>query len=388
MVGIGAQGRPYMDAALRRGMRLAILDRPSSFESGHLDRIDYYQVVGTGTQAWFDAASRAIADGDVDAVIAFSEPHVGAAALIADELSLAGPGMRASVISQDKAVQRRLFSRRGIRQPRFLPPVDVESAVEWAEASYPVVVKPTNRTGSMGVRVVDDSAGLREALADVDLRNILIEIYLDGREYSVECVYRHGVLRYSRATEKVTTDPPYCVEIGHCVPASLSASSQIEVETLVRSVAEAIGLRDGIMHLEFRLQQDGPYLIEFAVRTAGDYIMELHRHAFGVDLYDAAIAVALDEDPALEVELVGGASILFLTPAPGKVMKVEGEEDVRGMAGVLDVNVSVNPGDEIVDTRSSVDRAASVLFRADSRQSLRDLQREVLRRITIHTTAV
>lgn len=56
-------------------------------------------------------------------------------------------------------------------------------------------------------------------------RRIIIEGFLEGgKEYSVESLSYHGRHQVIQITEKITSGPPHCVELGHMQPALLSES--------------------------------------------------------------------------------------------------------------------------------------------------------------------
>jgi biotin carboxylase len=389
LIGMGRVGRPYAKAARELGLDLTVLDRPASLAfakaRGFLDDDQTgHPVVGTTTAAWYSALTEVLAAGPVHGVVPFGEPHVMAAALIADELGLPGPGLRAATVSQDKALQRSLFARHGIAQPAALAPPDLDAAAAWAAPRYPVVAKPADGTGSRDVRLVADESELRAWHAEHPADAFLVEQYLTGAEYSIECVVRRGELVFAEPTRKTTTAPPYHVELGHTVPADLGDPGP--AEALAAAVARAMGMRDGLMHLEFRLEDTGPHLMEVAVRTPGDHIFELHALAHGADLFAAALAVALGDDPAVRRTRSGAAAVRFPTAEPGLVSRVEGVPAARRLPEVVDLQIDVAPGDRVSPYRSSRDRVAAVLLRADDPEALERAAKTVEDLLRIRTT--
>ncbi|MCD0447186.1 ATP-grasp domain-containing protein [Glycomyces sp. A-F 0318] len=386
LIGMGRVGRPYAKAARELGIDLAVLDRPSSLAfakaRGYLDDDQIgYPVVGTSTAAWYSGLAEVLAAGSVHGVVAFGEPHVTAAALIADELGLPGPGLRAAAVSQDKALQRSLFARHGIPQPASIAPPDLDVAAAWAAPRYPVIAKPADGTGSRGVRLVADETELRDWRTEGPF---LVEQYLTGPEYSLECVVRRGEILFAEPTRKTTTAPPYYVELGHTVPAGLEDPGP--AEHLAAAVARAMGMRDGLMHLEFRLEDTGPHLMEVAVRTPGDHIFELHALAHGTDLFAAAVAVALGDEPDVRKTRSGAAAVRFPTAEPGVVARIEGVPATRRLPEVADLQIDVAPGDRVGPCRSSRDRVAAVLLRADDLESLARAEKTAEDLLRIRTT--
>lgn len=370
MVGCGWMGRPYLQRAHDRGLEVAVLDSPEAFTwpetkeaLGRSDRT--YPVSGRDHEAWLSGASDALADGPVAGVIPFSEPHVLAAAMLAEELGLPGPGVRAALTSRNKVAQRELFQRHGLPQPAFHVARGAESALAWVGTSWPVVAKPVSGSGSLGVRIVHDEPELRawfgERAADAP---VLIEEYLEHSEYSVEAVTDQGSVVFSSVTAKTTGPPPFFVETEHRIPA------EQDTDELLRGVVQALGMGSGILHLEYRDGPEGPRIMEVAVRTPGDYILDGVEAALDVDLYDAVVAVACGERPHRIQPSHGTAAVWFPTPEPGEVAEVVGADRVASHEGVVKVEIDVEPGNTVNPLRSSMDRVGVVIVRADTPDEL------------------
>lgn len=383
MVGCGWMGRPYLSRAHRRGLKVAVLDSAEAFTwpetQAALGPDDQcYPVPVTNDEGWLVAASAALRDGPVVGVVAFSEPHVKPAALLCDEAGLPGPGLRAVLTSRSKLVQRELFGRRGLAQPEFHLAHSVEDAAAWSDGRFPVVVKPLSNMGSMGVQTVADRADIQAWFDGNDAPTcFLVEEYLRGPEYSVEAIVAEGEIAFWSVTEKVTTEAPYFVELEHHVPARVTAAEQAAAGATLWGVADALGMRSGIMHLELRLESTGPQIMEVAVRTPGDYIMDVVEAATGADLFDAVIAVACGQPPAVAVRAAYAASVWFPAPEPGTVIAVRGVEQIQRMDGVVNIEIDVGPGSEIHPLRSSMDRVGMVICRAPDRSELADLKKRV-----------
>ncbi|XRQ06698.1 ATP-grasp domain-containing protein [Actinomadura welshii] len=374
MVGCGWMGRPYLRRARDRGMRVAVLDRTRGLEwakDALGPRDQGYPITGEGTEAWQAAAAKALADGPVDAVLAFSEQHVVTAARLAGELRLPGPGLRAALTSRNKYLQRDLFGRHKLPQPEHQLCYQLEQALEWAAPRFPVVAKPLTGMGSEGVEIVQDDIMLKSWFerhpADPPF---LVERYLSGPEFSMEAIVDRGEIAFHGLTEKTTTDPPFCVEVAHRFPAALPAAERGAARDVLAGVVRALDVGSGIVHLELRMEPGGPHIMEVAVRTPGDNIMDMVEAATGFDLYDAAIAVARGEPAPRPAGSPGAAAVWFPTPPPGVVTAIDGADRVAGLAGVADMEIDVEVGGTVPPLRSSLDRIGMVLVRAGTRDVL------------------
>jgi biotin carboxylase len=390
MVGCGWLGRPYVRRAHERGLTVSVLDSPAILawdpDGAELGPGDTRRIVaGSDEEAWVAAAATALReDGPVTAVIPFTEPHVRVAALLAEELGLPGPGLRAAWTSRNKYLQRELFARSGLPQPAFCLARDVLDAGRWAAGRYPVVVKPLAESGSTGVRVVSSAGELAASCADRD--SFLVEQYLAGPEYSVEAIVSRGTVVFSSITRKTTTPPPFCVELEHRVPAGCGAAATAQVTDLLCRVVGALGMGSGIVHLEFRLEPAGPHIMEVAVRMPGDLIMEVVQYATGVDLFDATIAVACGERPVPRTAGQRAACVWYPVVPAGVVTAIDGVERTSQLDGVRCVDLDVTVGDVVKPLRSSAERVGAVVVEASDTASLDDRLRRVRRELRVRTS--
>jgi biotin carboxylase len=227
------------------------------------------------------------------------------------------------MLCRDKHAMRQRLDRAAVPSARSVIAETLEEAVAAADGlGYPVVLKPRNLGGSIGVVRADSRAevgALFEVAAKAvfaritALPGLLVEEYLDGPELSVESVVDNGLVHICAVTEKVLGFAPYFEEIGHfCRPFDLERDT--EVGGVVRQVHEALGITMGVTHCELRLTQSGPRVVEIGARVAGDRIPELVRLATGVDLIAAAADAAVGKLPAVEATEHRVAGIRMLYP--------------------------------------------------------------------------
>ena len=385
LVGVGRMGRPYLAAARRLGVRVHAVELAANAEAIR-PLVDELTITpGISDEDWAWAAHSAVAAHRPDGVVAFSEPQVMAAALVCDELGLPGPGLRAAVVSRNKALQRARFAAAGIGQPDFLLAGRLADAADWAAERFPVVVKPLSSAGSDGVELVADAAAFeRVAVRRADQGRLLVERAVSGPEFSWEALLQEGKIWLSNLTEKETTGPPRFVEVAHRLPAAVDPAAQAEADDLGAAVVEALGLRTGLVHLEFRRSPDGPRVMEVAVRTPGDFLMNLLGLAYGVDWFEAAVAAALGRD--LPAPPVGrprqAASYLPIAP-PGTVTALTDLAQVTALSAVVDAGYWVAVGATVAAATSSVDRYGYALLAADDRAALERALAEVRARFTV-----
>ena len=223
---------------------------------------------------------------------------------VGGELGLGCNSMESTRISTNKYAMRTAFSEAGIPTPGFRC-VGVAAKAEELEAlSLPVIVKPTDRSGSRGVTRLDSwegfSEAVRNAVENSFEKKAIVEEYLPGEEYSCECISFQGRHQLLAVTKKYTTGAPHFIETGHLEPAQLSEEELETIQTNVFRALDALEIRYGASHTEFKLDRGGIRIIETGARMGGDCIgSDLVRLSTGYDYVRMVIDVAAGRRPEL-----------------------------------------------------------------------------------------
>ncbi|NNN35496.1 ATP-grasp domain-containing protein [Streptomyces sp. S3(2020)] len=313
-----------------------------------------YVVADPTDQAALAAAGRALAERyEVVGVMTWTEWYLVPVARLARQLGLPTTAPEALQGCRNKHTSRSLFARHGV--PSAIS-VSVRTEREAADAAaligYPVVLKPSAHAASMGVIRVDSAADLPAAYAfaartadhGVESTQVLVEEYLDGPEVSVECVTYQGQTTVVAVTRKTVGMPPFFEELAHAVDASdplLAAVAPVAVAAL-----DAVGITDGVSHVEIRIVDGRPRLIEVNARLAGDMIGHLVHLATGVDLARAGADIACGRTPDLTPTRRQAAAIRFIYPAYSGTLTARSV--VRPTGGVERVRFQRQPGDQLL----------------------------------------
>lgn len=234
-----------------------------------------------------------------DAVLCWDELSTEMAREVARKLGVPGTRMPVGHF-RDKGVMHGRLRDKGLPTPQLGVARTLRECERLAEGRFPVVVKPTDYGGSGGVRVVtgpDELGGAFDSAVAVSASGrVAVDRYVRGPEYSVESVtWAPGDTQVLAVTEKHLTRPPYCVEVGHVVPAGLPDADREALEAATVDVLNALGMEAGVSHAEFRLTEEGPVLMEIAGRPAGGQIPRLVELATGWNLYVAEAAAVAGE---------------------------------------------------------------------------------------------
>lgn len=222
-----------------------------------------------------------------------------------------------SQITTNKYMMRKCFIENGVPSPRFTI-ADSKGTYNVKGFSYPIIVKPTDRSGSRGVEKVDNPSYLNEAVERAQKESFsgaaIIEEFISGREISVESISYKGVHYILQITDKVTTEAPYFVELEHHQPTTLPEDIQEKVKNIVLHALDALHVEFGASHSELKISANGDIrVIEIGARMGGDFIgSTLVRLSTGYDFLQGVIKVAMGEfeKPVITQHLCSGVYFL------------------------------------------------------------------------------
>ncbi|MDR7301220.1 ATP-grasp domain-containing protein [Haloactinomyces albus] len=385
LIGVGGMAEGYLSAAETMGLRVGVVetaDRCGALASRFSCIADFEPVEeGAQDEAWLAPATVLADRMRPRGVLGFAEPHVLATAILQHRLGVPGPGLDAAVISRNKALQRGEFERADLPQPGYLHD-RLQNATEWALPRLPVVVKPVSMQGSRGVERIDTPEEWQDALARRGSEGpLLVEEYVEGHEYSVEALVENGRVLFTNLTRKETTGAPFFVELLHEAgygterPVLRKAS-----EELCRKVVAAMGVSTGIVHLEFRTPiAEELVIMEVAVRTPGDHLMEIVSRAHGVDIYEACLRLALQETPELPPgsEPARSAGSLFLSAECAGTLVALDLADWASHSGVARYGIRLSAGTPVRPAESSGDRLAYAVLDCANAEEMRRLAEEL-----------
>ncbi len=298
----------------------------------------------------------------LDAVVAVDDQGLLIAALAGKELGLPANDPEAVARTRNKAAMRNALAAGPpvLLQPPFRVVGRDEDVVAAArQVGWPIVVKPTSLSASRGVIRADDPAEAQAAAARVRAildgdghpadEPILVERYVPGEEVAVEALLRAGQLEVLAIFDK--PDPltgPYFEETLYVTPSRRPPKFQAEIAVAVAAAAGAIGLTEGPVHAELRIDPEGrPWILELAARTIGGLCARTLRFAAGVTLEELVLrhALGLPVDPRRET--VAAGVMMLPIPRAGRLVAVHGQDEARAVSHVTALEISIPIGGQV-----------------------------------------
>ncbi len=303
--------------------------------------------------------------GGIDGVVSMAEVGVRAAANISSRLGLPSVSEQSAANATSKAAMRRCWQR----VPEYSTEFEVVATPEQAEHAarklgLPLIFKPDRSFGgSRGVTRVnafDEIAAAFAAAKSGGLSNsdVVIERCIEGSEHSAEVLIWQGKTSVLCIGQKIKSLLPYRVDVSVQYPARLTPTQQTKVFDMAQRAVDALGLKQGVAHVEFAYTDHGPVLFELGARCGGGHTPQIAHHVSGVNEFMEACRMACGIAPSQFTPTASrGADYRFLVFPPGEIESIEIPPSVTNHDCVLDVGITLQPGNRIGPLHSTSDRA-------------------------------
>lgn len=404
VVGGGSELQPRL-RQISPYVETVVICRMSSLRNVHKQHENRAMVVlndGCPAENWVRAARLIRAEWGIEVVASFADLDQDRAAAIAADLGCPFHSPETVRAVHDKLRMRARLNEAGLESVPFGAVDSVDDLMRFCRTiGLPVIVKPSQGWASAGIGVVRnwaDLAGAHRRAAEANPRLFgpsrpMAERYYDGREFSVETITHAGNHHIFAITEKFS-DERTKVELGHLVPARLSADEADLLIQHVTAALTALGVRSGPTHTEVILGPAGPIVIETHLRDAGDDIPLLVQDATGVDMAGIFLPQVLGVDvgnlPQFRARREGpsyhasGAIRFLAVDRCGTLDHIDGWDAVCRMSGVVDARQLIPDGALLGGLTSSFDRLGQIRVRADSAEQALARAEEAIRALKPH----
>jgi biotin carboxylase len=298
----------------------------------------------------------------LNAIIAVDDSGSLLAARASAALGLAHNAPDAAEAARDKFLMRTLLARAGVPSPpfqRYWTDADLPALAEQIE--YPCVVKPLRLNGSRGVIRADNRqefvVAARRLAALLDTidpapgpKPFLVEQFIPGFEVALEGLLDHGALQVLALFDKPDPlDGPFFEETLYVTPSRLPEATQAAIARCAAAAAAALGLREGPMHAELRVNDQGPWIVELAGRSIGGLCSKTLRFGTDASLEELILRQACAM-PIASTDRTSTAGGVMMIPIPGAglLKHVEGVQASAAVPGVEEVDITARVNYPIV----------------------------------------
>lgn len=234
----------------------------------------------------------------IDGILTTSDLPVRVVAYVAKRLKLKALSEESAFLTTNKFALRNKLKEGGLNVPEYH--IFNNKTQLTALQNFPYVIKPVDSSGSRGVKKVNSVNELQnwlpKAIKFSNSGQVIIESFLEGKEYSVEAIVQNGKCHIIAITEKIllSNKSGYFVESAHIVPASINNNAKKIVISTVKDAIQILGIDDSACHAELKIENGKVTIVEIGARLGGDFIgSHLVHLATGIDMLKNITRLAL-----------------------------------------------------------------------------------------------
>lgn len=294
------------------------------------------------------------AEEPVRAIVAVDDSGTVLAALASAALGLPHNAPAAAAATRDKLRMRELLTAAELPAPGFSRYLASDDPVQIAaEVAFSCVVKPTNLNGSRGVIRANNPSEFVAAFqrlqrivqADglpLERTTVLVEDYIPGTEVALEGLMIGGELHVLALFDKPDPlDGPFFEETIYVTPSRLPAATQRLIEESTSRGAAAIGLTEGPIHAELRINERGAWILEIAGRSIGGLCSTILEFGTSRTLEELILmhATGLEVESLSRVQRSVGVMMIPI-PKRGILRDISGVDEACQVEGITGVEIS------------------------------------------------
>ena len=335
----------------------------------------------------------------IDAVVGVDDDTTILVSMVAKAFSLPHNSVESARTTRSKYEMRKVLATGGIPSPHFeLVSISANPAQIASEITYPCVLKPLSLSASRGVIRANNPKEFIQAFQriisildspDVKSRKggtaqqILIEDFIPGIEVALEGILIQGSLKVLAIFDKPDPlDGPFFEETLYVTPSRLPVDIQNEIISCTRRTTEVLGLREGPIHAELRVNDEGAWIIEIAARSIGGLCARTLRFGAGISLEELVIRHAIGmEIESLQRERKPAGVMMIPIPHAGFLREVRGKTDAEQVSGIEEVTISIPIGQEVLPLPEGASYLGFIFARGTTPESVETSLREAHHRL-------
>jgi biotin carboxylase len=352
---------PFMDAVSKLELKVLVLtDKSQVFSEDYPDNVitmnfEHWRVHIENIREWS-------VKHDLKAVLGVDEESIILAARLSEVLGLVHNSLESVKLTKDKFLMRNALKDAGIKSPWFKRFSVHQAPQELVnEISFPSILKPTFLSASQGVVLANSIEEFKRAFemlskllarAEVKKRGgeqanwILVEEFLPGKEVSLEGIVSNGKLKELAIFDKPETlDGPTFPETILITPTLLDKDLQGSLFETAQTALEALGIIKGPVHIEFRINKNGIFILECAARSIGGLCTKVLEFKGGMSLEELILRSALGRNIE-KTNFSGTVKGVMMMPINNKgiLREIRGTEAALAVKGITELQITIKRG--------------------------------------------
>ncbi|WP_432407115.1 ATP-grasp domain-containing protein [Wukongibacter sp. M2B1] len=270
----------------------------------------------------------------IDGCICFAtEIALRTVAKINERLKLKGITMEQVSIATSKVRQREILKKSNLPYPKFISIKHGENVLQKVKEhafKYPLIIKPSDSSGSRGVFIIRNSIELQQKIEDCFNfssfdSQIIIEELIEGIEFTIESIVTDNTIYTLAISEKKKPINNYTVSTELFYNSPLAQKLYNSIESVVNKFVRMCEFKNTIIHTEVIYSNitHEVYIIETTVRSGGYGIFDkILPKITGIDVVGKTIDLYLDNRINLDSIKRKPCILRFFTANEGKLVSI------------------------------------------------------------------
>lgn len=262
--------------------------------------------------------------------------------------------------------------------------VDLEEKFRLCAIDFPIIVKPTDCSGSRGVyycKTIEELKGIfSDSLKYSNFDSALLEEYLEGPEISIEALVQDHNLHIIQVTDKTVTPFPYNVEMGHLQPSRFYSEYYDQIYQILTKTIKALNLNNCALHPEMKITKDGIKIVEIGPRLGGDFITShLTPLSTGINMEELLVKIAVGDKINIKKSSNRYSSILYFDFLNNQidVNRIKKQIEIR-KDQISEFELYFDQSSVLPMITNSMERHGHVVFSADNLEDLNLIKDKIL----------
>lgn len=325
---------------------------------------------------------------DIKAIISFVDSYVHTSCILGDIFEVNNFTTHGVY-----NIENKLLSRKCLENTSYIPKYQIISPnLELSQQDIinflPAILKSPRSCGSKDVYKVETYQEFSELYHKFQLQHpkasLLLEEYLDGKQYLVEVFVVNGNCHIVAVVEQeIEYVNKHFIVMGYAVLIDYDSEFYQNLSQSVEEIIKLHGLYNGYCHLELRLVNNQWKLIEINPRISGGGMNQLIHAAYGINLVKEILKHALNEEIDIEPKYYHHVYLKYVTlNKTGIIEKVTGKNKAMMKKGVIKVYIKPRKGNQVYLPTSLGHRYAYVLTTGSSKEEARLYANDAIREIS------
>jgi len=349
---------------------------------GHKYADEYYNVSTTDFEGVLDLAKRI----KPDYVIAYaSDPSAPVAAYVSEQLGLPGNSYQSVKTLSEKDLFRAFLREHGFNTPKFVTITRSDNFdIKLRSLSLPLIIKPTDSSGSKGVRRVDNLDCVNEVIEGVFdySRNgkLIVEEFIDYNECQM---HGDGLVANGELVFTCLGDHHFCSTVNPFVPIATTWPTKHKKEITDLAVKEINRLLKllkyiiGLINIEVRVDKNGSiYIMEVGPRSGGNFVPQAIQYATGFDMVNSLLDLLTGQEVVIPDKSQKFAAYYAInSDEKGTLERITLEKDISPF--IKEFHQYVFPGEEVKPFVGANAALGVILLAFDNREEMDDVIKNI-----------